>query len=67
MNEPTATDRHFERAMLEALHADLLEHTRDEPDESVGAREDPIERRIRVWDHEARKWRLVVDAMKGWS
>lgn len=64
MEEKVSTDRRFESAMLEALHAELI-HTRDEPDEPT-LRDDPVDRRIREWDHDTRKWRVVRDASRTW-
>lgn len=64
MQERTSVPRTFEGAMLEALHADVI-HTRDEPEEQPFAG-DPVERRIREWDHDIRKWRIVHRASQTW-
>lgn len=64
---PFWTDARFDRAVLEALHADDFPHQEhpelpDPPDEE----RDPVMRRAVAYEHETRKWAFVRLASRGW-
>lgn len=66
MQEPTATDARFDRAVLEALHATDT-YLRDDATPNAPPTPELVERRIREAAHDAQKWEIVKRAATHWG